>query len=397
MRVERCRGCGSAALEALFSLGDLPYANSFPVRSPCLPKHRLALVICADCRLVQLDEFPDLEELYSNYIWETASSSSVPLFLKDAAAGILSTGKIDKVIEIASNDGTFLSAFKELGCETVGVEPARNLATASSKKGLHIINDYISEGFTDKYPDLRGQFDLLIARNVLAHLTDIQSFLNEASELLRPDGRCWIEFHDGDRILQDLQFDSIYHEHQSYITAAAISNIVEKSSFTLIDIEQGFVGGGSLVVTLGRGQAESEHSLVEISRLKHNDHPWRWNNFKKSVDLYKDGLIELLDSLSKSHSLIGFGASARSTTFSNFTNSKSYVDMILDNATAKQGRYWSGSSLKIQNPASLTVSGDSIIIVFAWNFFDEIKSQMRNQNFDGKFLQILPTQPLIRE
>lgn len=397
MKVVNCRGCSSGELEDLFGFGNLPYANTFPVDELALPKFNLSLVMCSRCKLVQLSEFPDLDELFSNYIWKTSSSKHVPNYLVQFVDRLVKNYNLRKVIEIASNDGTLLKLLKSRGAEVLGVEPAENLYQECIKNNLSVIKDYFGANFTQKNPYLKNSFDVLIARNVFAHVENINDFLSEADAILNQEGICVLEFHDGGRLLDLLQFDSIYHEHQSYVTLPALENIVANSSFEIIEVSETFVGGGALLVVLKKGKGSIAPNAVIASRHVGHDSNVRWKQMGKEIQKYKQRLNELLCNLKTDFRLIGFGASARSTTLANFTGCWIHLDVMADSAKEKHGRYWTGTNLRISDPDEIIWKENDIVVLFAWNFFDEIKGQLLKLGFRGKILKVLPNLPTLED
>ena len=397
MKIVNCRGCGSNSLEDLFSFGSLPYANTFPENKVALPNFNLSLVMCKHCDLVQLDELPDLKELFSDYIWKTSSSKHVPNYLNKFVERLLRNYNPRKVIEIASNDGTLLKLLQSRGVDVLGVEPAENLYQDCIKDNLTVINDYFSVNFSQRNPDLESEFDVLVARNVFAHVENMNDFLTEANAILKPEGICVLEFHDGGKLLDLMQFDSIYHEHQSYITLPALENIAANSSFEISEVSETFVGGGALLVVLKKGKGSSIPNAVIASRhFGHNSFD-RWKLMGEAIEEYKLRLNELLSNLKTDFRLVGFGASARSTTLANFTGCWIHLDMIADSATEKHGRFWTGTKLRISDPNQIIWRENDIVVLFAWNFFDEIKDQLLKLGFKGKILKVLPNLPTLED
>lgn len=397
MKLTSCRGCGSSSLRFLFSFGNLPYANTFPLNSPKVQNHRLALTMCSECKLVQLDEYPKIDEMFSSYIWKTASSRVVPKYLEKFVQNLIQNFSPKKIIEIASNDGTLIKLLKQKGIEIIGVEPAKNLYDICKNQNLETINDYFQKDFSKNYPNLKNKYDVLIARNVFAHTENILEFLHEAEKVLTNRGICILEFHDGGKLLDMLQFDSIYHEHQSYISLIALHNIVEKTCFKIASVEETFVGGGALLVTLTKSNKNTMNSSVLASKhLGHGDYK-TWKQMEVRVNQYSERLNQILKNLKNDFRLIGFGASARSTTLANFTNCWKHLNMIVDSAKEKHGHFWSGTNLKIMDPNDVVWNLNDIIILFAWNFSDEIINQLKNLGFKGKLLKILPNRPILKE
>lgn len=400
-RVLTCRGCGSAILEPIDSLGNFPYANLFPSQIPDVwPTNRLALTVCRECSLCQLDIYPNLSELYLDYIWITSSSTFIHEYLDGLVDRLLSLSpeKYSKVVEIASNDATLLEKFDGHSNQLIGIEPAKNLATYYSGTNINLISDLFNSECVEKNQALLSNSSLIIARNVLAHVPDISSFINACKSCLSPKGFLYLEFHDGDEILSKLQFDSIYHEHQSYISEKSLAKILMKQGFKIDASWLGPIGGSSrsVIASLSDdykidGQDQESIHLDNNLCLKEIQ---RWKEFRKKLDKYKTTLYELLaDARSKGLTIVGFGASARSTTLACFCDLSQWLIEIVDSSSAKHGRVWTGSNLIVKSPAEVDWLIVDIVVLLAWNFQEEILDQLTTLGFKGKVLRVLPNEP----
>lgn len=387
-----CRGCGSSSFSEVLDLGSLPLANTFPEIQSSLPKHPLELVVCEACGLAQLSINPDLSELYDDYIWVTASSSLIHNELAEILEW-LPLKEESKVIEVASNDGTFLKILIEAGFVAHGVEPALNLAQACWSDGLSVDNCLFDSSYAEYFEsnDTMSKFDCLVARNVFAHVPSIAEFLETANTVLADDGIIYLEFHDGDRIIEDLQFDSIYHEHQSYITFPVIEGILRRAGWTIVRKRYGPIGGGSLGLVAKRFNG-SDYPSVEIDLLVRSEIE-RWKRFAHQVSEYRDELRQMLLSLkSEGKKIAAYGTSARSSTLANFCGIEEFIDIAVDGSIHKHGRYWTGTALKVESPGRGFNDIDAVLVT-AWNFFDEIRSSLREVGFDGLFIKPLPNKP----
>ena len=404
-RIKECRACRHQMFTEIDSLGEFPYANLFPdVTSAAPQEHALTLLICQGCSLCQLNVLPDLDELYTNYLWTTNSSTTVHDYLDGLQKRLTKIlgDRPNKVIEIACNDGTFLKKFEgEAEC-LIGIDPARNLSNHSRDSNILLFTDFFSEDLVKRNPDVLSNAQLLIARNVLAHIPDIDTFLRGCKKCLSKDGLLYLEFHDGDEIINKLQFDSIYHEHQCYITEAAIKLLVERLGFTVIDCWRGPIGGSSLSLIIKQNadlnnaskkekQSRQQERLVRAETL-------RWQKFRQEVDLYKRRVTKILKTLkSEGQVIAGFGASARSTTIARFCNMEQWLSAIVDSSSFKQGRFWTGTQILVSSPGAHDWGRIDVVVLFAWNFEQEIVAQLSHLGFRGRILRLLPYEPTFIE
>jgi SAM-dependent methyltransferase len=391
----RCRGCGGTIFNEIKSFGNFPYANIFPWPDETEPAlHRLALIHCDTCGLVQLDTVPDPVELFSEYIWETSSSRFISAYLHDLAPRICKTlSRREKVVEVASNDGALLTVLSEYFAEVIGVEPASNLLNRRFGPKIQVYNDFFSESLCNSNSSVFRDVDLVVARNVIAHVPDIKSFLASCVRILADEGLLYLEFHDADALVKDLQFDAIYHEHQSYMSESALKNISTPLGLEIVDSWLGLVGGSSRSVLMRFNPSLSDS--YEASARKSFA---SWLDFRERVDSYRSKLYDQFEALAKQGSkIVAFGASARSTTLLNFSGVGRYITDVVDSSERKHGRCWTGSRLAIKDPKTFEWNSVDVVAIFAWNFFDEIELQLRDLGFTGRLLRVLPLEPIFIE
>ena len=389
-----CRGCGGASFDSLESFGRFPYANIFPLQSQeVLDQHPLTVIVCRDCSLAQLDHFPDEASLYRDYIWTTRTSSSIDHYLHELLEKLAPQRSSDTALEIASNDGSFASMLRTRFDNVYAIDPAENLTTQSNYSDVTIFCGLFSHELLKAHPELRGQFKLIVARNVVAHVRSIRDFLRSARLCLCPGGRIYLEFHDADALVDLLQFDSVYHEHQSFISLSSISRIANLVGLKVVSTWLGPIGGGSRSVLLESSTCALPRDVESIVSPKLDD----WIDFRKAVDEYRLELVSILSDLRRDPSLtiVGYGASARSTTLLNFCDVAPFLNHMFDLAKVKHGRLWTGSTLVIRDPHTFDWTAVDVVVVFAWNFFDEIAAFLRGLGFKGRFLKVLPNRPAL--
>jgi hypothetical protein len=391
-----CRLCGSVKIANLPTFGRFPFANIFPNDPKALiAAHNLQLCVCEDCGLCQLSDFPNTSELFDDYIWRTATSLMVHEYLEELSARLLPhVAKRGTIVEIASNDCTLLRKFRHIFDKRIGIEPASNFELDHKAAEATYVNEYFTSKLVKKRPNLSNSANLIVARNVLAHVPNIKDFISTIYEMLTSDGIVYFEFHDGDSIIDMLQFDSIYHEHQSYITYEVIAKFLNKLGFDVLDTWVGPIGGSSRSIVCSKkegGNIVAEACEVDTKAVSANVEYAKWQGFREKCDDYKKTFRETLSELRAAEKKIyGFGASARSTTLGIFCGASEYLDGFIDSASHKKGRFWTGSQLQIQNPKDVNWMDADIIVIFAWNFYDEVRSVIREAGFTGDIYRVLP-------
>lgn len=274
-----CLVCGSET-EQFLDLGVQPFANSHidPSNVSRSDLHELGLCFCtnASCRHVQLTQITNPRDHFSHYLWTTSTSRAACAWSEKLCAKILSYFQTQtytglRVLEIASNDGTFLAPFAKLGCKTVGIDPASNLSIIALDRGIHTVPDFFDgQSGSAAVQILGGLPDIILARNVIAHTPFPRQMLQDCFDLLSPEGMCFIEFHDLDSIVKGLQYDSVYHEHYSYFSIKSISHLAEIVGLKLVHAFESPLSGGAIVCIFTKACATPAilpiHKLLGHSR-----------------------------------------------------------------------------------------------------------------------------------
>jgi len=404
--ISKCRLCGSKELEMILELGDQPPANSLRESlSGTLENVALTICRCAECTTIQLTETIDPNYLFSDYVWVTGTSKGAREYSEIFAERVLS--KISKpddlfVVEIASNDGTFLKRFQEKGHRVLGVDPAKNLANEAVKNGIPTRADFFSLDVSKQVKDENGNADIVIARNVIPHVPDPNDVVSGIAYSLNEEGVGAIEFHWIDKILSELHYDSIYHEHFFYHSLHSINELLSRHGLSLFDVAESPISGGSLVAYFSKKKRNKTSALDE--KLK-----WEveqgiasleaWQEFAKKSYQHREDLKSLIESkISSGKKLIGYGASARSSTLLNFCGiNHNHLDCIADQNPLKHNRYTPGTDVLILSPdEALKISPDTIVIL-AWNFKDEIIDDLKEKGFKGNIVIPLPNNPYLLE
>lgn len=408
IQTNRCRACGSKQLNRFLDLGKQPLANSF-LDSPKVnaKSYELALCFCESCSLVQLTADVPRTDMFSQYLWQTGTSKGANHHLERLADELLGYAckfaEEITVIEAASNDGTALSKFANRGCSVLGVDPAENLAAEANKQGLTTICDYFSSKSAEKVVRQAGKGDIVICRNVLAHVPDIGDFVEGLGKVLVDDGVLYIEFHYAGSIKQGLQYDSIYHEHASYISLTALAPLFEKNGLQLFAAKIGPISGGCLQLYLSKKSNPKrvvEDSVVNIWKFEREEMLGSfvtWQSFAKKVEDHRTKFVALLEKTrANGKNVCGFGASARSSTLLNYCNiSTNEISLIADNNELKHSLYTAGTNIQIRSPKEVFALGQDVVVLLAWNFKDEIVEEIKYFGFKGEVVLPLPINPSI--
>src|SRR3990167_1182361 len=401
--INKCRICGADSIVDLINYGEQPLANS-------LKKHRddveqkipLTLSFCKQSNHVQLKETVNKELLFSDYIWVTGTAASTKRFAKEFAQRVIQITNLQShelVIEVASNDGTFLVPFKELGFSNVlGVDPAENLKTAALQNGIETITAFWNKNVSEEIIKKRGRAKVVMARNVLPHVSQIFDVVEGIRCALQDDGVAIIEFHNAGTILNELHYDSVYHEHLYYFSINSICYLFEKYSLYPFHADPSPISGGGYVLYLSATRKNKSKSLLQFMEQeesnKVNSHE-SWNRFAERCVEHKRLSREIIDKY-YGRRVIGFGASARSSTYLNYCEFNSgNIEAVIDNNPMKQGQFTPGSSIPIISMEGGLRRKPDIIFILAWNFRHEIINLCRSKGYRGDFIVSFPFEPKV--
>jgi len=405
-KISKCRLCDATDLHVILELGDQPPANSLRKKiSETLENVPLTICRCPNCTTIQLTETIDPEYMFSDYIWVTGTSKGAREYSKIFADRIVS--KLSKsddlfIVEVASNDGTFLQRFKEAGHSVLGVDPAKNLAELAQKNGIPTLADFFGLNVAKKVTAESGRADIVIARNVIPHVPDPNDVVGGMAECLKENGVGAIEFHWIGKILSELHYDSIYHEHFFYHSLHSINELLLRHGLNLFDVAESPISGGSLVAFFSKekrfvtndlkDQLESERK-EGISSLK------AWQDFAKMSFEHRVKLKSMIDSENLSgKKVIGYGASARSSTMLNFCGiDHNHLACVADQNTLKHNRYTPGTDVLIVSPEEALKENPDTVVILAWNFKDEIIEDLKEKGFKGSVIIPLPNTPYLLE
>jgi hypothetical protein len=408
-KITECRVCQDKNIRGFFDLGNQPYANSLLKSAGEKEKsYPLSLSWCPTCSLVQLNHTADPVELFSSYVWVTATSKTAhehaTNFYNEVMARVKSL-KDSYVLEIASNDGTFLLPFLHDKHKVLGIDPAKNIAEIAEKTGVPTIVDFFGIKAAKKIVKEHGRARVVFARNVIPHVTNLHDVVRGMSLCLEDDGLMIIEAHYAKIILEGLHYDSIYHEHLCYFTLKSMEYLLAKHDLHVVDITPSPISGGSMVLYIKK-QKVSQKIIVskrveeyrkEEERLRINDFK-NWKSFALRAHKHRKQLLKILnDVIAKEGLVVGWGASARSSTMLNFCGIDYHlVSMIADQSSLKQGLYTAGTHIPIFCPDDVMRRGPKTMLILAWNFNKEIIDNLRKKyGFNGKCILPLPNSPKV--
>jgi hypothetical protein len=402
----KCRHCQSNLNLPLIDLGSSPPSNAYlgPISLRCLEKwFPLKVLVCENCWLVQAEAYSSAAELFND---EYAYFSSFSTQWLDHAKAYVTTmverfslSHHSKVVEIACNDGYLLQFVKELKIPCLGVEPTSGTATAARSKGIEVIEEFFGVKSAKRLVDLGHQADLTAANNVLAHVPDINDFVGGFALLLKPQGVATFEFPHVLRLISENQFDTIYHEHFSYLSLIAVQSIFDSNGLTVFDVEEHPTHGGSLRVFAQRTDLGSHRINGKVADLVRTEIEAGIQNtafyagFQAQAEKVKNDFVSfLIDAKNQGMSVAAYGAAAKGNTLMNFAGIRpDLISFVVDKNPAKQGKFMPGSRIPILAPEVLQVRRPDYLVVLPWNLAAEVKKQNATLAAQGtKFVIAVP-------
>ena len=380
-----CRHCGSPLTEEVIDLGHQPPSNAYLTAEQLLgPEitYPLKVFVCTHCWLVQLPAHAAAEELFTaDYAYFSSTSSSWCAHAErfvDAAVKRLALGPQSLVVELASNDGYLLQYVQQRGIPCLGIEPTHATAEAARAKGIETIERFFGVALAEELEPA----DLVVANNVLAHVPDNNDFVAGIARLLKPQGRASIEFPHLLRLLAGNQFDTIYHEHYSYLSLRVVQRIAAKAGLAVVDVQELSTHGGSLRVWLGhQGAAEATAAVAALLAAEAAaglETLAAYTGFQQRAEAAKHGLLEfLLSAKRQGRRVLGYGAAAKGNTLLNYAGIRAaLLPAVADRAPSKQGKLLPGSHIPVISPEQLATETADTLLVLPWNLIDELRQQL---------------------
>jgi hypothetical protein len=384
-----CRGCLGIKLFSALDLGFLPIANELLLtKDSQIEKFPLHLKVCSDCGLGQVADVTTPERIFRDYRYLSSMSTTFLRHSNDFVEEQMKMGSIlpgDWVLEIASNDGYLLKNFLPFGIMTVGVEPAENVAEISRGLGIHTISEFFSSHLAIDLLAKHGYPKLIVANNVMAHVPDLIDFVNGLAILCGSETQISIENPSLTNILIGMQFDTIYHEHYSYLSASAVASISKKSGLLLFKVDELSIHGGSNRYWLC---AKSENAMIDPSVesvIKYEQESGlfevsEWTHYSLKVrKILEDFRKWLGDSTEKGVRIYGYGAAAKASTILNSIDLQAGLMMaIADASPEKQNRLMPPHGIKIISPEELFKEKPTDVVIFPWNIKSEIANYLHS-------------------
>lgn len=405
MNKRTCRFCASPLGFTFCDLGMSPLSNAYvkPAEAHCSELfYPLHAFVCETCFLVQLEQFEPPERIFGDYAYFSSYSDSWLAHCQEYAQSMrnsLKLGSNSLVVEVASNDGYLLQFFKQAGIPVLGIEPARNVATAAEAKGIPTLSEFFGTTLASRLVRDGRQADLLVANNVMAHVPDLNDFCAGLRQALKPQGVLTIEFPHLLRLIEECQFDTIYHEHFSYFSFATACRVLAHHGLIVHDVEQLPTHGGSLRVHAGLATAaRTVHSRVtSLLADEHRaglDQLETYGSFAERVKKTKRDLLTfLIGAKNQGKQVVGYGAPAKGNTLLNYCGIRSdLLEYTVDRSPHKQALLLPGTHIPIFAPEKIMATRPAYVLILPWNLREEICSQMAGiRQWGGKFVVPVPT------
>lgn len=400
-----CRYCYSKLTHTFLDLGFAPPSNAYLTKDDLKKSEKyypLKVMVCEHCWLVQTEDYAQADELFdSEYAYFSSTSSGWLIHAKEYAEKIikkLSLNEKSFVIEVASNDGYLLKNFVDKKIPCLGIEPTASTAQAAIEFGIPVVQEFFGEQLGLRLSKEGRQADLIIGNNVYAHVPDINDFTRGLRAALKPGGTITLEFPHLMRLIEFNQFDTIYHEHFSYLSLYTVQKIFKAAGLRVWNVEELCTHGGSLRI-YGCHEQSSRKTLPIVDKILAHEVERGMQNldiyltFQSQADNIKNNLIEFLIKQKKlGKKIAAYGAAAKGNTLLNYAGIKpDLLPFVCDAAKAKQGKFMPGSHIPILPPAALNGGGLDYILILPWNIAPEVREQNKDLlNYGVKFVTLVP-------
>ncbi len=405
-----CRFCGATLAHRFADLGAQPLCESYlsaaALHAP-EPFYPLTAYVCAECLLVQVEAFESPEAIFSDYAYFSSYSTSWLEHAKRYAERVtdrFGLGQESLVVELASNDGYLLKNFVERGIPALGIDPAANVAEVAESRGVPTLVAFFGSEVARKLAREGKRADLIVANNVLAHTPHLNDFVAGIKLLLKPDGAATLEFPHLLTLIRENQFDTIYHEHFSYLSLLSVERIFAAHGLALFDAEELPTHGGSLRIYVRHVESEaletasSLEALREKERAAHLDTLAPYLAFNEQAAKTKHKLLSLLIELKGTGaSIAGYGAPGKGNTLLNYCGVRGdFLDYTVDRNPYKQGLFLPGTHIPIHAPEKIYETKPDFVLILPWNLKDEIMDQMASiRDWGGRFIVPIPEASIV--
>ncbi len=386
-----CRHCKTVLKRTLIDLGSALPSNTY-LSTDDLGKpekwYPLRVLVCDDCWLVQTEDFAEAEELFdANYAYFSGFSSSWLAHSEKYVQDMVTRFGLNAsshVIEVAANDGYLLQYVQARNIPCTGIEPTASTAAAAREKGIAIVEDFFGVRLAKELCKAGKHADLTAANNVLAHVPDINDFVSGFAEVLKPRGVATFEFPHLVRLIAENQFDTIYHEHFSYLSLTAVQRVFADNGLTVFDVQELTTHGGSLRVFAQRSDTGDQVTSEQVARVLTEEErvgvksPGYYDGFQLQANQVKNDLVSfLIDAYRAGKKVAAYGAAAKGNTLLNYAGIRlDLISYVVDRSPSKQGRYLPGSRIPVVSEEELKLKKPDYILILPWNLTPEIVGQL---------------------
>ncbi len=405
-----CRFCARSLSHKVVDLGSAPLSQSFLSRDQLdsmEPFYPLNVWVCEGCFLVQLNEYVSASEIFEEYAYYSSFSDAWLLHAADYVAMITDRLQLDSsssVVELASNDGYLLKNFVEAGIPCLGIEPAANVAAAAVDLGIPTDVSFFGSAKATELREGGMSADLVLGNNVLAQIPDLNDFVSGLSTILAPQGTVTIEFPHVLQLLEQNQFDTIYHEHFCYFSLLSAEAIFSAHGLTIFDVEELWTHGGSLRIYARHTNGDDRPVTAAVESLRATERAaglgdiTTYTRFEEQVRETKRQLLEILiDAKRSGKRIAAYGAPAKGNTLLNYCGVREdFIDFAVDRNPYKIGRFLPGTRIPVHHPQRLDDEQPDLVLILPWNLTDEIVEQLSPiRAWGGQFIVPIPTAHVI--
>ena len=402
----KCRHCNTELTLPLIDLGSAPPSNAYLTEQSLHKPEKwypLRVLVCETCWLVQTEDFAQADELFDEeYAYFSSFSTSWLQHAKQYVEDMtkrFSLNKNSHVVEVAANDGYLLQYVKDLNIPCTGIEPTASTANVARKKGIDIVGEFFGEKLAKQLVKQDKQADLTVANNVLAHVPDINDFISGFRVLLKPNGVATFEFPHLLKLINENQFDTIYHEHFSYLSLTSLETIFEKNGLQIFDVEEHPTHGGSLRIFAqikDIGTNSITEGLIQLRQLEIDagmNGKNFYQGFQEKTNKIKGDLLEfLLEAKKNNKRVAAYGAAAKGNTLLNYAGVRpDLLSYVVDKNPNKQNKYMPGSRIPIRAEEYMKENKPDYVLILPWNLKQEIVQQLAYINsWNGIFFTSIP-------
>jgi SAM-dependent methyltransferase len=402
----KCRHCAADVSLVLIDLGNAPPSNAYLTKLTMRRPEKwfpLKVLVCESCWLVQAEAYSRAAELFNEEYAYFSSFSTIWLqHAQDYVASMTARFGLttnSHVVEIAANDGYLLQYIKQLGIPCLGIEPTASTAAAARAKGISLVEDFFGVRLAHELVAQGKQADLTVANNVLAHVPDVKDFIAGFALLLKPQGVATFEFPHLMKLIAEKQFDTIYHEHFSYLSLTAVSLAFEQNGLTVFDVEELPTHGGSLRVFAQRTDSGSQQISINVKELLEREASVGmktrnyYEGFQEKANQVKNDFVSfLIDAKRAGKRVIAYGAAAKGNTLINYAGIKpDLIPCVVDRSPSKQGKYLPGSRIPIVDETCIITEKPDYVVILPWNIRSEVTAQLAYiREWGGQFVTAVP-------